>query len=127
MKFKLLALLAAAASVLLIPASLEAHHGQAGYNVKEPVTVSGTVTGFRFLNPHCIIEFDVKDDKGQVEKWQGELTSPNHLIRAGWTATSLKPGDQVTVTGYRAKSGAPSLWLTKVLLNGEEMQLREGN
>jgi len=125
MNFKLFSLLAVAAGVLMIPASLDAHHGQAGYNVKEPVTVSGTVTDFRFLNPHCIVEFEVKDDKGQVEKWQGELTSPNHLIRAGWTAASLKAGDQVTVTGYRAKSGAPSVWITKILLNGAEMQLRE--
>ena len=127
MKFKLFTLLAVAAGFLLIPVSLEAHHGQAGYNVKEPVTVNGTVTGFRFVNPHCIVEFDVKDDKGQAEKWQGELTSPNHLIRAGWTATSLKEGDQITVTGFRAKTGSPSLWITKILLNGEEMQLREGN
>ena len=125
MKFKLFTLLAVAASVVLIPTSLLAHHGQAGYNIKEAVTVSGMVTEFRFLNPHCIVEFDVKDDKGQVEKWQGELTSPNHLIRAGWTATSLKAGDQVTITGFRAKSGAPSLWITKILLNGTEIPLRE--
>ncbi len=127
MNIKLLTFLAVFAAFLLIPASAVAHHGQAGYDVAHPVTVSGTVTDFKFLNPHCIVEFEVKDDKGQTEKWQGELTSPNHLLRAGWTSTSLKAGDQVTVTGFRAKTGAPSLWITKLLLNGEEMKTREGN
>jgi len=127
MKFKLLTLLAVAVSILAIPGVLLAHHGQAGYNISEAVTVSGTVSDFHFVNPHCIVEFDVKDDKGQVQKWQGELTSPNHLIRAGWTATSLKAGDTVTVTGFRAKSGANSLWITKLSINGEEIKLGGGN
>jgi hypothetical protein len=85
------------------------------------------VTDFHFVNPHSIVDFDVKDDKGQVQKWQGELTSPNHLIRAGWTATSLKSGDQVTVTGFRAKTGANSMWITKLSVNGEDLKLGGGN
>ena len=127
MKTKLLTLLAVAASILLIPGSVLAHHGQAGYNITEAVTVSGAVTDFHFVNPHSIVDFDVKDDKGQVQKWQGELTSPNHLIRAGWTATSLKSGDQVTVTGFRAKTGANSMWITKLSVNGEDLKLGGGN
>ena len=127
MKTRLLTLLVAAVSILVIPGSVLAHHGQAGYNVTEAVTVSGTVTDFHFVNPHSIVDFDAKDDKGMAQKWQGELTSPNHLIRAGWTATSLKAGDQVTVTGYRAKTGANSLWITKLSINGEEIKMGGGN
>lgn len=108
-----------AASFLFLQNLAFAHHGQAGYNNKQPVTVSGTVTDFSFLNPHCIVSFDVKDDKGELQKWQGELTSPNHLIRAGWSARSLKAGDAVTITGWRAKSGANSLWITKTIVNGQ--------
>ena len=127
MKTKLLTLIAAVAAIFVVPGLVLAHHGQAGYNVTEAVTVSGSVTDFHFVNPHSIVDFDVKDDKGQVQKWQGELTSPNHLIRAGWTATSLKAGDQVTVTGFRAKTGANSLWITKLSANGEELKLGGGN
>jgi len=119
---KKLSLCAFAAIVLLLLTPAFAHHGQAGYNNTKPVTVSGTVSDFAFLNPHCIVSFDVKDDKGDLEKWQGELTSPNHLIRAGWNAHSLKPGDKVTITGWRAKSGANSLWITKTVVNGEELK-----
>ena len=107
--------------------SLSAHHGQAGYNTTETVTVSGAVTEFQFVNPHSIVSLDVKDDKGETQAWQGELTSPNHLLRAGWTATTLKPADQVTMTGYRAKSGANSMWITKISVNGEELKMGAGN
>lgn len=119
---KITSLLVLAASIVFLQSLAFAHHGQAGYNNKEPVTVSGTVSDFMFLNPHCIVSFDVKDDKGELEKWQGELTSPNHLIRAGWNSHSLKPGDKVTITGWRAKSGANSLWITKTIVNGEVLK-----
>jgi len=114
-------------SVLALATSLLAHHGQANYNTKEPVTVSGSVTDFQFVNPHSLVFFDVKSDKGEAEKWQGELTSPNHLVRAGWKKNSLKPGDAVTVTGFRAMSGANSMWITKLVVNGEPIKLGEGN
>lgn len=112
---------------LLLFSPAYAHHGQAGYNNSAPVTVSGTVTDFLFSNPHCIVSFDVKNDKGEMEKWQGELTSPNHLIRAGWNSHSLKEGDKVTITGWRAKSGANSLWITKTVVNGEELKTAADN
>ncbi|MGB6941388.1 MAG: DUF6152 family protein [Bryobacteraceae bacterium] len=117
----------AAAGLLMIAVSLSAHHGQAGYNTTETVTVSGALTEFQFVNPHSIVNLEVKDDKGETAMWQGELTSPNHLIRAGWTATTLKPGDQVTMAGYRAKSGANSMWITKISVNGDQLKMGAGN
>ena len=116
-----------AAIPLCLQSPVFAHHGQAGYDNKEQVTVSGTVTDFLFSNPHCVVSFNVKDDKGEMQKWQGELTSPNHLIRAGWNSHSLKNGDKVTITGWRAKSGANSLWITKTIVNGEELKTAPDN
>jgi len=127
MKNRMLSFFAAIAAFVLIPALMFAHHGQANYNTKDSVTVSGTVTDFQFVNPHSLVFLDVKDDKGQTQKWQGELTSPNHLVRAGWNKTSLKPGDQITLTGFRAINGATSMWITKLAVNGEEMKLGQGN
>lgn len=106
--------------VLALGAVAAAHHGLAAFDQTKKVTVTGTVTTFRFINPHAIVEFDVKDDNGQVQGWQAELTTPNRL--KGWTATSLEPGVVVTVTGYRAKSGAPTLWTTALTAsNGIEL------
>jgi hypothetical protein len=110
---------------MTISVPLFAHHGTASYDTSKMVTVKGTVTDFQFSNPHVLLFLDVKDDKGNVQKWQGELTSPNHLERAGWTRTSLKPGDQITISSYLAKSGANSLWIGKVLL-GDGTQLNTG-
>ncbi len=87
-----------------------AHHGLTVFDQAHEVTLEGTVTAFRFVNPHAIVEFDVKDDIGQVKHWQAELTTPVRL--KGWTPTSLEPGIIVTVTGYPAKGGALYLWVT---------------
>jgi Family of unknown function (DUF6152) len=108
--------------LLFLGAPALAHHGLAAFDQTTKVTVKGTVTAFRFVNPHAVVEFDVKDDAGQVQGWQAELTTPNRL--KGWTATSLEPGVVVTVTGYRAKSGAPSLWVTALTAsNGLELKV----
>lgn len=98
-----------------------AHHGLAAFDQTNKLTLKGTVTAFHFVNPHSVVEFEVKDDKGHVQAWQAELTSPGHL--KGWTATSLEPGNVVTVTGYRAKSGAAFLWVTTLRSsNGVELK-----
>ena len=99
-----------------------AHHGLAAFDQTTKVTLKGTVTAFRFINPHAVVEFDVKDDNGQVQAWQAELTTPNRL--KGWTATSIEPGVVVTITGYRAKSGALSVWVTALTAsNGLELKV----
>jgi hypothetical protein len=110
--------LVVAAGVLVI-----AHHGLTAFDQTKKVTLKGTVTDFHFVNPHSVVEFEVKDDSGHVQKWQAEMTNPAHL--KGWTATSLEPGNVVTVTGYRAKSGAPSLWVTDLKSsNGVELKAK---
>ena len=81
------------AVVFLLPALAAAHHGYAEFDRVTPVTLRGVVTEFHFTNPHCIIDFDVTTEKGEVQQWQGELTSPLHL--KGWTATSLEPEDKL--------------------------------
>ncbi|MBV8845143.1 MAG: hypothetical protein JO307_20235 [Bryobacterales bacterium] len=103
-----------------------AHHGLAVFDRTTPITLIGTVTEFHFTNPHCIIDFDVKAGNGRLQKWQGELTSPLHL--KGWTATSLEAGNQVKITGYRAKSGAYYVWITRLVSsNGKEIRTNGDN
>lgn len=126
MKQKFLALIALGAAIAVACLPGFAHHGSAAYETTEMITVKGTITEFRFINPHCQVFFDVKNDKGEVEHWQGELTAPNKLARAGWTKHSLSPGDAVTVSGSLAKNGAHSLWIRKLVgPDGQAMQLSE--
>jgi Family of unknown function (DUF6152) len=105
-----------------------AHHGTANYDTAKTVTVKGPVTDFQFINPHVLIFLDGKDETGKADKWQGELTSPNRLSRVGWTKSSLKPGDIITISGYPTKSGSPEIWIQKVVLaSGEELSTGGGN
>jgi hypothetical protein len=113
-----------AVSIFSLP--LFAHHGTAAYDTKNVVTVKGTMTDFRFINPHVQLYFDVKNDKGEVERWQAELTAPNKMTRAGWDKHTLKPGDSITASGYVAKNDAHTMWITKLIgPDGEDLQLRE--
>lgn len=122
MKAKPLILLAAALCFLGASAPAFAHHGIARYDTKKTVTVMGRVTEFRFANPHSIIFLSVKDSAGNIEQWQGELTSPNFLGRSGWSSHTLKTGDEVTLSGHPAKTGAKIAWVTKVILpDGREL------
>ncbi|MBZ5659338.1 MAG: hypothetical protein LAO08_02940 [Acidobacteriia bacterium] len=123
MKGRTLAFLAVAFCLLVVSVPMFAHHGTAAYDVSKTYTVKGKVTRLNFINPHVQLYFDVTDEKGGVEKWQAELTSPNHLMRAGWTKETLKPGDDVTVTGYRTKDGTNSIWISKIMLRDEEIKL----
>lgn len=86
-----------------------AHHGLAAFDQTKKVTLKGTVTAFRFMNPHSIVEFAVKDEKGALQVWQAELTSAVRL--KGWTPRSIEPGNTVTVLGYVARAGAPHIWV----------------
>jgi hypothetical protein len=106
-----------------------AHHGTANFDTTKSVTVKGSVTNFQFINPHVTISMDVKtDDKGNVQNWQGALTSPNHLIRSGWTKDTLKTGDVIAISGFPAKTGAPEIWIQKVVLaSGEQLDTSGGN
>lgn len=96
--------------LIILPGPAIAHHGMAAVDITAAVTLKGMVTDLHFVNPHCVIEFDVTDEKGNVRNWKAELTSPNHLAAKGWTESSLQSDDQVVIAGYRAKNGAPSIF-----------------
>jgi hypothetical protein len=126
MRPKILFLILGVVAVLIASGSTSAHHGTAAYDTKNVVTIRGTMTEFRFINPHVQLYFDVTNDKGEVEKWQAELTAPNKMARAGWDKHTLKPGDSITASGYVTKNDAHTMWLTKLIgPEGEDLRLRE--
>jgi hypothetical protein len=84
-----------------------AHHSFAAvFDVSKPVEVSGTVTEVEWMNPHAWIHLDVEGDDSNVESWSFELGSPNGLIRRGWSRATIKPGDAISISGYRARDGS---------------------
>ena len=103
----------------LLAASGEAfaHHGsRVSYDMGRMVTLKGTVAEFDYVNPHCYFLFDVKDDKGVVTRWAAETDPPLMMNRRyGWNRNYLKVGDEVTVTVWPSKAGAPRGFLAKVV------------
>ena len=124
---KWLSLCIATIGLLILSAPALAHHGNAAYDLENPITLKGTVTEFAWSNPHVQIYFDVKDDKGKLVHWASETVSPGLLSRAGWSKTELKPGDEITITLGPAKNGAPIGFALKIVLaNGKVLQLGQG-
>jgi hypothetical protein len=120
---KLALFLATMFCVIFISAPLPAHHGEANYDTEKTIAVKGTVTEFEFVNPHVQITMDVKNDKGEIEKWTGEARSPAMLARyGGWDRNTIKVGDVITLHGHRTKNGTNFLRLEKIVLsNGKEL------
>jgi uncharacterized protein DUF6152 len=110
-KNKLLPLLGVVFGLLMVSDPLSAHHGKGAFDMENLTIVKGTVAKFEFINPHAIIYIDVVGDKGNVDHWIAESSSNNHLSRGGYDKNSIKPGDQVIVTGHRARNGAHGLEL----------------
>jgi hypothetical protein len=82
-----------------------------------------TVTKFAWANPHSIVMFDVKDDKGNLVHWAGECGSPSALGLIGWTKSSVQPGDVITVYIYQSKTGNPVGRLNHIVLaDGTELR-----
>jgi len=83
------------------------HHGFAvEFDENKPVTLAGVVTKKEFQNPHIYFYVDVKGKDGKLTNWAFEGGPPNVLYRQGWRKDTVKPGDTVTVKGFRAKDGA---------------------
>ena len=105
---KFLATVVLLAGVLAICGSVSAHHGNVAYDESKVVVLkSATVTKFAWANPHSIITFDAKDEKGKVAHWAAELGSPSALTLLGWTKVSVQPGDEITVYIHQSKTGNP--------------------
>jgi len=116
-------LIVAALFSLIASLPATAHHGNAIYEAKT-VTLKGTVTAWLWTNPHVLLKLDVKDDSGNVVHWVGEMVAPSNMINFGFTAGTLKPGDEIAiVTSDVARSGAPIARLAQIVLpNGQIMK-----
>jgi len=115
------ALLVSIAASSVIP--LAAHHSvTAYYDTSRQMTLKGPVLSIEWTNPHAFVNIEVRDDRGTA-KWAIETDSPNVLSRAGWTRSTLHPGDEVTATGYPSKKGNAALRLiTLALADGRKLK-----
>src|ERR1051325_1098908 len=106
MKTKMLIVLIA--GLLVASSAVVAHHGAAAFDMSTPVVLkNATITQLVWINPHPLIKADYKDEKGEVQHWTMEMGSIPSSQLIGWTRTTLKPGDVVTLYVGQAKTRAP--------------------
>jgi hypothetical protein len=85
--------------------SVSAHHSFAPFDLSMEKTITGTVSKFEWTNPHSWIWVDVPNGKGGVDAWAVEGMSPNYLARRGWSKSTLKPGEKVSISVRPLKNG----------------------
>jgi len=105
MRKQLTGVLAGVALVALAVPVLAHHAVGAEYDETKVVKLTGTVSKVEWTNPHARIYFDVAQADGSKVTWNVELTARSALVRQGWTASSVKVGETVTVEGAQARSG----------------------
>jgi hypothetical protein len=105
-----------------------AHHAfSAEFDAKKPIKLTGSVTKLEWQNPHTWFYIDVKDESGKVTNWGMEMASPNLLTRNGWSRSSMKVGDVVTVDGFLAKDGSNNANARVVILTATGQSLLAGS
>ena len=111
-----------AVAVFAAASPLFAHHSAAAEYVAEMTKWQGVITRFNWTNPHTFVYFDWKDANGNVVHYTCEGSAPSGLIGNGWTRNTLKPGDKVTLEGWRAKDHADGCKVRDVVLpDGQKM------
>jgi hypothetical protein len=124
--------LALALALSVLPAT--AHHSTAAFDTSRVVKIEGTVTQFRWINPHASIKIDGTSEGDDPDGlWTVEMTAPNILINQGWTRTALQVGDKVTmfvnplrnaVTLNDGSTG--SLYVGVILADGSKLGQTDG-
>ena len=102
------------AGVLLCASPAQSHHSNVAYEVTKVITVTGVVKEFRWVNPHTWLYLTIDDGKGGKVEWAAEGRAPSVLLRAGWTRSSLKGGETVTVDLSPAKDKTPTGIIARV-------------
>ena len=109
------------AALLCFASNAAAHHSFAPFNTETEKTITGTVNRFEWTNPHTWLWIDVTED-GKTVTWGVEGMSPNYLSRRGWTRTTFKPGDKVTVVVRPMRDGSPGgMFVRARLADGKEL------
>ena len=103
-------------AVLLTVSPVVAHHSNAAFDGDKVVVLKGTVTQWKWTNPHVWILLSVDDGKGGKVDWAIEGRTPGQLLRAGWSKSILKAGDIITIDFSPAKDGTRTGLLTRVRL-----------
>jgi hypothetical protein len=95
MRANLIAIIALA-MVVIAPAA-GAHHGTSTYDMNVEIELKGTVKEWTFGNPHSWLWLTIREPQKPAVEWSIESAPPNYLMQQGWSASTLKAGETLTV------------------------------
>ncbi len=91
-----------------------AHHSFASTFTNDTISVEGAVKSLKFVNPHVLVTFSVKDDDGGETEWVAEGGAASLMRRQGWDADTLIEGDYIKITGNSTRNGSPMVTIGTV-------------
>jgi hypothetical protein len=122
-----LGILLLAVGLFMGSSGMLAHHAETDYDLNTVVVMKGVVSRFEFVNPHIVVRYAVRTSDGGSQEWVSHGGSPNHERRSGWTANTIKPGDDVIVTGFRHAEGRNILQMAIIEVNGKVYERKAGS
>ena len=96
---RIAALVPACSLALVLAAPARAHHSAAAFDTRTEVKLTGTVTRYRFANPHVYLTMQIKKPDGRTVTTEIEAGAASVLNGLGFTRDSVKVGEVVTVVG----------------------------
>jgi len=103
----------------LLPAAALAHHGWSEYDTSKALTLTGVIKDSGYEHPHGHISLETPG-----KTWQVILAPPSRMERRGLPKDALKPGAQVTVTGYANRDKPDEMRAERIIVNGKTVELR---
>lgn len=122
-----MSIVAASVALLIVAVPATAHHSNAAFDSGKETTLTGVVTDWAWINPHCLLQFDVAGTRGNAgQHWVVEASNPRDMTNRGWTKAMFKRGDRVTVTVQPARNGSPVGRISRVVLPGGKQMVAFG-
>ena len=104
------------AAITIIAPTAAGHHSGAVYDTSRQMQLTGVVREFRWTNPHVWLEVTVGQGDDPAKTWRVETGAIGMMSRAGWSRTSLRSGDKVTLVVNPGRSGDPAGALVRLIL-----------
>jgi hypothetical protein len=109
-----------AALALMTASPGSAHHSYSMFDRGRTETLEGVVRSFDMVNPHSWLELATPGRGGAAVEWSLEMGGVGQITRRGWSQTTFKPGDKVTVMFHPLRDGSNGgQFVTVTQLNGK--------